>query len=325
MNSNPFRMPMRRPAAVAAAAVLAGAGAAVPAHATDDAPGQDGRASAAVLRADLDVSLLDKTVDVPLTTTLNEVHAPEMHTQDDKGDGSTKEKTALTVDVDGVDQGRPFSMLHAEVATAKATADQHKGEGYTNLANAKVHLPGLPAVPLVELQKVTSKAVCAAGERPVAESNVLGDVSVLGKKTSLSARGTTKVEVPDVGTVTLALSKTHRTSRTAAASALELKVAVDPLKLNVAEVKGTVTLANATCEAPTAAKEPAPDPSEPGDKPEAPGDGDDSAGGEKPQGGGDDLAETGGSSATPYLAGGAVALVALGGGALYLARRRSAS
>jgi LPXTG-motif cell wall-anchored protein len=34
------------------------------------------------------------------------------------------------------------------------------------------------------------------------------------------------------------------------------------------------------------------------------------------------LAETGGSSMTPYLAGGAVALLAAGGGAITLARRR---
>ena len=56
--------------------------------------------------------------------------------------------------------------------------------------------------------------------------------------------------MPGVGEVRLDLAKTEQTSRTAAATALELKVSVNPLKLNVAEVEGTVTLAEATCETP---------------------------------------------------------------------------
>ena len=87
-------------------------------------------------------------------TSLNEVQAP-----------ASAEKTALTVDVEGLDQERPFSMVHAEAASAKATADRHKAEGRTHLARAKVHLPGLPAVPLIELENVTSKAVCCTGRR----------------------------------------------------------------------------------------------------------------------------------------------------------------
>lgn len=38
---------------------------------------------------------------------------------------------------------------------------------------------------------------------------------------------------------------------------------------------------------------------------------------------GSNLAETGGSSATPYIAGGAAALLAVGAGAVILARRRA--
>src|SRR5882672_9839933 len=103
-------MPARRFAATAAAtvlaagpAVLAGAGSA---HATDD----EGRASAVVLRTGLDVSLLNKTVNVPLTVSLNAVQAPQ-----------SAEKTALTAQLDGVDGGQPFSVLRADVASAKAT------------------------------------------------------------------------------------------------------------------------------------------------------------------------------------------------------------
>ncbi|MFC7306665.1 SCO1860 family LAETG-anchored protein [Streptomyces monticola] len=316
MISNTFRTPaphLRRLAATAAATALAAAPVALagPAHATGGDGGSGGKSSAVVLRAGLDVSLLNKTVNVPVKAALNEVQAP-----------ASAEKTALTVDVEGIDQGRPFSMVHADVASAKATADRHKAEGATHLARAQVHAPGLPALPLLELEKVTSKASCVAGERPVAESNVLGAVTVLGKRVTLSSGGTTRVEVPGVGEVRLDLSKTHTTSRTAAASALELKVSLNPLKLNVAEVEGLVTLAGATCEAPSAPEKEQPKP----ERPDEPGEPEE--GGKKdvrPQTGAapqQNLAETGGNSTTPYVAGGAVVLLAAGGGALFLARSR---
>ncbi|MFD5098222.1 SCO1860 family LAETG-anchored protein [Streptomyces albidochromogenes] len=306
----PVRRSTRRSVAVAAAVALAAGPAALllaaPAHATG---GGEGTAGAVVLRTDLGVSLLNKTVNVPLTASLNEVKAP-----------GNAEKTALTVRLDGVEQGNPVSVLRADVATAKATADAHKAEGYVNLARARVHVPGLPLLSLVEVEKVTSKARCEAGKRPVAESNVLGAVTVLGKKVTLSAGGPTRVDVPAVGEVTLDLSKTHTTSRTAAATALELKVSVNPLKLNVAEVDGTVTLAAATCESPKAPAAQEPPKEEPKGEPTAP-----AAPDVKPQAATEaNLAETGGSTATPYLAGGAALLLAAGGGALAVTRRRRA-
>ncbi|UNM14353.1 LPXTG cell wall anchor domain-containing protein [Streptomyces formicae] len=293
-------MPARRSAAAAAAAALAVGGPvafAAPAHATG---GADGRASAVVLRTGLDVSLLNKTVNVPLKASLNEVQAP-----------ASAEKTALTVQVEGVDQGRPLNVLRADVASAKATADREKAEGSVTLAHAKVHVPGLPLLSLIEVEEVTSRAVCAAGEKPVAESNLLGTVRVLGKKVTLTTGGTTRVEVPGVGEVRLELSRTETTSRTAAVTALELAVSVNPLKLNVAEVEGAVTLAAATCEAP------APASAAPSAAPSAPPE-------VKPQTGPqENLAETGGSSATPYVAAGAFALLAAGTAGVVLARRRA--
>ncbi|MGQ4429715.1 SCO1860 family LAETG-anchored protein [Streptomyces sp. SAS_260] len=299
MNGTNFRMPARRWATVATATALAtgpvalaGAGSA---HATTD----QGRASAVVLRTGLDVSLLNKTVDVPLAVSLNEVHAPQ-----------SAEKTALTAQLDGVNGGQPFSVLGADVATAKATVSATKAEGYTNLAHARLHVPGLPLLSLIEIDAVTSKATCEAGKAPVATSHLPGAVTVLGKRITVTASGPTEVQVPGVGSVSLDLSKTSTTSRTAAATALELKVSVNPLKLNVADVEGTVTLAQATCEAPKVASvtppsaKPAPD--------------------VKPQGAPAEagLAETGGSSATPYIAGGAVVLLAAGGLAVMMTRRR---
>ncbi|GAA2563322.1 MULTISPECIES: SCO1860 family LAETG-anchored protein [Streptomyces] len=304
MNSATFRMPARRLAAVAAATVLAAGPAALagagPAHAT----GEHGTAGAAVLRTGLDVSLLDKTVNVPLTASLNEVRAPR-----------SARRTALTVRLDGVDGGRPFTVLRAEVADARATVEGNRAEASTTLAGARVHVPGLPLLGLVELEQVRSEAVCETGRTPFASVTLPGAVTVLGKRVTPASAGPTEVKVPGVGEVRLDLSRTRTTSRTAAATALHLRIAVDPLKLNVAEVSGTLTLAEATCETP-------------GDRPAAP---DTSPAADvRPQGAraeraapaGAGLAETGGDSTTPYIAGGAIALLAAGGGAVALSRRR---
>jgi LPXTG-motif cell wall-anchored protein len=305
VNGTTFRMPARRLATVAAATALAagpvalGAGTA---HATE--PADQGRASAVVLRTGLDVSLLNRTVRVPLAVSLNEVQAP-----------ASARETALTATLDGVDGGKPFSVLRADVADAEATVTGGRAEGRTELAHAKIHVPGLPLLSLIEVGQVTSRAVCEAGKAPVADANLLGPVTVLGKKVTLTAGGTTDVQVPGVGEVRLDLSKEETTSRTAAATALELTVSVNPLKLNVAEVEGTLTLAKATCEAPGTAESPqAPAPAE-SERPAAH---------VKPQGAPAEagLAETGGNSSTPYVAAGAVTLVAAGGGALLVARRR---
>ncbi|MFG3016695.1 SCO1860 family LAETG-anchored protein [Streptomyces cinerochromogenes] len=302
MNSNNFRMPARRPAALATAAALAsvpvllgGAGAA---HATDE----HGRASAVVLRTGLDVSLLDKTVNVPLAVSLNEVQAPR-----------SADRTALTARLDGVNGGRPFTVLGADVAEAKATVTARRAEGSVRVAHARLHVPGLPLLSLIEADAITAKATCEVGRAPAASANVLGAVTVLGKRVTLTAGGPAEVKVPGVGEVRLDLSQRRTTTRTAAATALELKVSAvrgDP-QLNVADVEGTLTLAEATCDSPMAPPTGKPVPSH-------------DPAGPRPQGGTTEagLAETGGNPATPYLAGGALALLLAGGGAVAVARRR---
>ncbi|WP_323177883.1 SCO1860 family LAETG-anchored protein [Streptomyces sp. NBC_00083] len=318
MNSNNFRLPAHGPAARPARRSLALASCAAlaagplllaaPAGATGVEGDGGGRASAVVLRTGLDVSLLNKAIDVPLKATLNEVQAP-----------ASAEKTALTVKLDGVGGGQPVNVLKADVATARASVDAKKAEGSTRLVNARLHLPGLPLLSLVEVGEVTSSAVCEAGRAPVAKSNVLGAVTVLGRKVTLSAGGTTRVQVPGVGEVTLDLSKATTTSRSAAAVALQLKVSVNPLHLNVADVKGEVTLAEATCRTPEAPPAPAkPQPGTAADPDKGP-----VGTAVRTQSVADTkLAETGGSSATPYLAGGAAVLLVGGAGALVATRRR---
>ncbi|MET9886796.1 SCO1860 family LAETG-anchored protein [Streptomyces sp. NPDC006430] len=301
MNSNTFRMPATVLVATGALALLT----APPALATggSGSTGGEGKASAVVLRAGLDVGLLNKSVHIPLKTTLNEVSAP-----------ATAEKTALTVALDGVEGGRPVSVLRADVATSKATADKTGARAEADLAHAEVHVPGLPLLSLIQVDKVISKAVCEAGKKPSASANVLGAVTVLGKKVTLSAGGPTKVEIPKVGLVSLELSGTETTSTTAAAAALRLKVSVNPLDLNVAQVEGEVVLAEARCEAPAGA---APAPSvAPDVKPQTAASG---------TGAGittdANLAETGGGSMTPYVAGGALVLLGIGATALIVTRR----
>ncbi|MFJ7180751.1 SCO1860 family LAETG-anchored protein [Streptomyces massasporeus] len=302
MNSPSFRMPARRLATVATVSALAAGPLALtgvsPAHATGD----HGRASAVVLRTGLDVSLLNKSVNVPLAVSLNDVQAPR-----------SADKTTLTATLDAVDGGRPFSVLRAEVAEARATTTAGKAEGSTTLAHARLHAPGLPLLSLIEVEKATARATCEVGRNPFATTGLPGSVTVLGKRVALTAGGPTDVKVPGVGEVRLDLSSTRTTARTAAATALELKVSVNPLKLNVAEVDGTVTLAEATCRTPQPGSAAQP-PAEPSDLPAA----------VKPQGepAPADLAETGGGSTTPYLVGAAIVMLAAGGGAVALARRR---
>ncbi|MER6314864.1 SCO1860 family LAETG-anchored protein [Streptomyces sp. NPDC001581] len=317
MNSNTFRMPAAVLLATGAVALLT----APPALATGGGgagAGGEGKAGAVVLRAGLDVGLLNKTVHVPLKATLNEVSAP-----------ATAEKTALTVTLDGVEGNKPVSVLRADVATSKATADKNRAEAEANLAKASVHVPGLPLLSLVEVEKVTSKAVCEAGKKPVASANVLGKVTALGKKVTLSAGGPTKLEVPGVGVVNLELSDTQTTSTTAAAAALRLKVSVNPLNLNVAQVDGEIVLAEAHCETPAGPAPSSAPPVNPDVKPQAgTGTGTGSGSGSGIASGGTadaNLAETGGGSLTPYVAGGALFLLGIGGVALLVTRRGRAS
>jgi LPXTG-motif cell wall-anchored protein len=324
VNSSAFSLPVRRAAAVLTTTALAVGPAVLIGAPAAQATGGEGKAGAVVLRAALDVDLLNKTADVPLDASLNEVQAP-----------ASADKTALTVKVDGVDKGRPVSVLRADVASARATVDPHKAEGSAKLVRAKAHVPGLPLLSLIEVEQVTAQAVCAAGKKPTAESNLLGTVRVLGKEARLSARGTATVAVPGVGTVRLELSKANITSHSAAATALDLKVSVKPLKRNVAAVDGRVTLVEATCERPKAA----PGQEEPGaekpeeEKPEVEKPGAANPQDEEPDvstqtgtvGEKENLAETGGSSTTPYLAGAAALLIAGGAGALVITRRRRRS
>ncbi len=242
----------RRPLAACCGLLCAATGA--PARAGDGGGrAGTGAASAVVLRAGLDVALLDDALRVPVEVPVNEVRAP-----------LSGEKTALTVLLDGVAEGRPVTVLRADSVTARTTRTARAATGYASLSQARVTVPGLPALPLVEAEQVASRAVCEVGARPVATSAPLGTVTVLGKRVTLGASRTGKVTVPGVGEVRLAAAETTTTSRTAASAALDLRVTVNPLWLNVASVTGRITLAEATCATPGSRAAARPDADGPG-------------------------------------------------------------
>ncbi|MFG2846645.1 SCO1860 family LAETG-anchored protein [Kitasatospora sp. NPDC048296] len=291
---------------------------AAPAPATTPSPG---KARAVTAELDLDVSLLNKAVDVPVNIALNKVETPEQR------DGSV-----LTAKVDGVDQAGPVELVKADIGKSVTRADAKGTAASVKLVNADVHAPGLPATALLGLEAMSAEVTCPVDGQPTANVVAPAKLSVLGKPVTVGLYGPTKVDVPMVGSVSVEFSKKTTTTNTAAASALEVQVEVNPLNLNVAKVTGKITVASVSCEKPaaplatsSATDTPSAAPtSAPAAQPVA--DATTSraavpqAAVEKPQ----KLAATGGSSATGPLAAGAAALVAGGAAALWATRRRRA-
>ncbi|QMU78567.1 LPXTG cell wall anchor domain-containing protein [Streptacidiphilus sp. PB12-B1b] len=346
---------IRRPAAALGAFVAASvfaaapAQAAAPARATGGGHGSAvGSASATTARLGLDVKLLNSTVDVPVDLSLNAIQAP-----------GSQDGSLLTADVDGVGSGGPLTLVRAKLAHSSATADRTGAHALVDLVNARVDVPGLLGTGLITLDQVHAQADCPADGRPSARVDVLGDVGILGERVSLSAAGPTLVSVPGIGKVSLWLSRKTVGDASAAATALELQVSINPLQLNVAEVTGSVEIAAVSCHegagdpggaAPSAPADPSGGPSSapsgsaaPGSgggasaTPSAPASGTPSTGpsaspgsgstaqpaaAATPLGGTTSLAETGGGSDAPMIGGVGLALLAAGAGGVWAARRR---
>ncbi|MEU1504413.1 SCO1860 family LAETG-anchored protein [Kitasatospora sp. NPDC005748] len=281
-----------------------------------------GRARAVTVELALDVQLLSK-VDVPVNLALNKVESP-----------AQREGSLLTAKVDGVDQQGPVTLVKADVGTSVVKSDAKGTAASVKLVNADVHAPGLPATTLLGLEALSSSVTCPVDGPPTADVTAPAKLTVLGKPVTLSLYGPTDVDVPLVGRVSVEFSKRATTSTTAAASALEVRIEVNPLNLNVAKVTGKITVASVSCEKPTAPVTPTPSvtPTAPGTAPavQPAVDATSTPPGRtaRPQAtataAGGNLAATGGSDATGPLAAGAAALVAVGGGALWVTRRRAA-
>ncbi|MEU8511367.1 SCO1860 family LAETG-anchored protein [Kitasatospora sp. NPDC048722] len=321
-------MSSRRIVSAAAATVVCALLAVPPAEAAGPtpvpAPGSPGTARAVTAELALDVSLLNKAVDVPVDIALNKVETP-----------AQREGSVLTAKVDGVDQQGPVTLVRADVGKSATRSDAKGTAASVQLVNADVHAPGLPGTALLGLEAMSAEATCPVDGQPTANVVAPAKLTVLGKPVTVGLYAPTTVDVPLVGSVSVEFSKRTTTSTTAAASALEVQVEVNPLNLNVAKVTGKITVASVSCEKPapptgpaTATPTAAPTTDAPTGAPTARPAADTTTGAAahaasaRPAAG---LAETGGSSATGPLAAGAAVLVAGGVAALWATRRRRAA
>ncbi|MDR3031829.1 MAG: LPXTG cell wall anchor domain-containing protein [Kitasatospora sp.] len=277
-------------------------------------PAQPGKASAVTAQLALDVTLLN-TVNVPVDVALNKVESP-----------AQRDGAMLTAKVDGVDGGRPVTLVKAEVGASVTKADDKLATASVKLVNADVHVPGLPLTTLLGLEAMSAEANCPVDGQPTANVTAPARLTVLGRSVTVGLNSPTHVDVPAIGTVDVEFAKKTVTSSTAAASALEVKIALNPLNLNVAKVNGTVTVASVSCRKPVPAVVPAvassPAPSTaPSGPASAPASAQNRA---VPKAAGEELAYTGSSGSTVLAAGGGTLLVA-GGAAVWMTRRRRAA
>ncbi|MBD0693676.1 hypothetical protein BG452_42140, partial [Streptomyces sp. CBMA123] len=291
---------------VASAALTAGPVQAAPSPAPSAAP-SPGKARAVTAELALDVSLLNKAVDVPVDIALNKAESSAQRLgspQPEAGGGSV-----LTAKVAGVDQAGPVELVKADIGKSVTRVDAKGAAASVKLVNADVHAPGLPATALLGLEAMSAEATCPVDGQPTADVVAPAKLTVLGKPVTVGLYGPTKVDVPLVGSVSVEFSKKATTTTTAAASALEVQVEVNPLNLNVAKVTGKITVASVSCEKPTGPAATDTPTSAPTSAPAAQPVADTStsraavpqAAVEKPE----RLASTGGSSATGPLAAGA--------------------
>lgn len=278
--------------------------------------------------------------DVPVKKSLNDLSAP--------GDA---QQTLLTAEVNGVNKGQPTTLVKDKVAHSSIKADGHRSVGHAKLVGVRAYAPGLPDTPLLAADLLKATASCETGKKPTAKAALADNVTVLGKPVPVNGPGDQHVEVPGVGTVDLVLENATTTDSTGAAAALRLKYTVTPAKLGVVKASGETVLAEATCAMPGVSSAD----HDGSDGSGASGDGSgsgraeggssdgqssaESAGSKSAEGAessvaagnqpntqtGDDglnLAETGGNSATPVIAGVGGALILGGAAAVYLMRRR---
>ncbi|MGW4896126.1 SCO1860 family LAETG-anchored protein [Kitasatospora sp. NPDC004240] len=315
----------------AAAVVVCSLLTASPAVATGPAPAPAGRAAAVTAELDLEVGLANRAVVVPVKVSLNRVETPQQRVGAPPGPQAGG-GSILTATVDGVDQKGPVTLVKADLGRSETRADANGTGASVRLVNADVHAPGLPATTLLGLEALSAEATCPVDGQPTANVTAPARVSVLGQPVTVGLYSPTTVEVPLIGSVSVEFSRRTTTSTTAAASALEVKVEVNPLNLNVARVSGRITVASVSCEKPggpapattpatstpaattPAAVRPAVDQGTRAARP-AP-----RAGAEE----GGHLAATGGGATVP-LAAGAGALLLAGAAALLATRRRRAA
>ncbi|RKE21730.1 SCO1860 family LAETG-anchored protein [Streptomyces sp. TLI_171] len=301
-------LPVRTLRAVAASALAASAltvGLPLPAAVAADGGGRPGKARAVTAELALNVTLLNK-VNVPVDVALNRVESP-----------ARRDGAMLTATVDGVDDGRPVTLLKAELGKSVTTVDDRQASASVKLVDADLHAPGLPLTTLIGLEAMSAEVTCPVDGPPTANVTAPARLTVLGKSVAVGLNSPTHVEVPAIGSVDLEFARKTVTSSTAAASALEVTVKVNPLNLNVAKVDGKVTVASVSCEKPVPAQAPSSSAASPSTSAVA-------QNRSAPKAAEEELAYTGSSGTTVLAAGGGTLLVA-GGAAVWMTRRRRAA
>ncbi|MFI9785708.1 SCO1860 family LAETG-anchored protein [Kitasatospora sp. NPDC051984] len=283
----------------------------LPAYAADGStPAKPGKASAVTAELALNVTLLN-AVKVPVEVALNKVESP-----------AQRDGAMLTATVDGVDNGKPVNLVKAQVGKSVTKVDDKLATASVQLVGADVHVPGLPLTTLLGLDAMSTEVTCPVDGQPTAKVTAPVKLTVLGKSVTVGLNSPTHVDVPAIGSVDVEFSKKTVTSSTAAASALEVQVSINPLNLNVAKVDGKVTVAGVSCEKPVAAVTPAAATSG------APSPSGSAAGTAQnrtaPKEAGEELAYTGSTGTTAMAAAGATLLVA-GGAAVWMTRRKRAA
>ncbi|MFD0569683.1 SCO1860 family LAETG-anchored protein [Kitasatospora gansuensis] len=238
-------MPVRQSVLRTSAATALTAALVLPGATAHAAESSTGKAAAVTAELDLQVALVGGTAAVPVRISLNKVESP-----------ATLNGSVLTAKVDGVDQGRPVTLVRAEVGKSSTKADATGAAAKVELLDADVRAPGLLGAALLELEALSAEVSCPVDGPPTAKVNSPARITVLGKPVTLGLNGPTHVDVPGVGVVDVQFSRRSTTSSTAAASALEVTLDVNPLKLNVAKVTGRITVASVSCEKPVPATVP---------------------------------------------------------------------
>ncbi|BFV56740.1 hypothetical protein KCMC57_up18440 [Kitasatospora sp. CMC57] len=301
-------MPVRHSVLRASAAIVATtaltAALVLPAAAQAAEP-SPGKAAAVTAELDLNVALIGATAAVPVRISLNKVESP-----------ASLNGSVLTTKVDGVDQGRPVTLIRADVGRSTTRADATGAAAKVELVDADVRAPGLLGAALLQLEALSAEVTCPVDGPPTAKVNSPARITVLGKAVTLGVNGPTHVEVPGVGAVDVQLSRRTTTSTTAAASALEVALDVNPLQLNVAKVTGRITIASVSCEKPVPAGTPTPAPTPARANRAVPAVASESPGGR--------VLATTGSSGTGTVLATSGALLAVGAAALWTTRRRRA-
>ncbi|CAN5568645.1 hypothetical protein BH10ACT1_BH10ACT1_25350 [soil metagenome] len=213
---------------------------------TSPASAAPGDAAASGLRADLDVSLLDGTLNLTVNGSIGALAGPPSATAD-----------LLAVDAS---LGTALASVSADAVSTEVVSTAGGSSASSEVTGAQVDIPAVTALLggiLVDTgaSVIRATATCPADGVPTADVEPPVSLLVAGVAVTLDVNGHAVVDLGLAGaasaTVTLDVDSTTTTTTTGAAAALVLSFDID-LAGGLATVSGTVAIAEASCESPTA-------------------------------------------------------------------------